>query len=178
VKRLYLVDEFTREALAKEAERRIDADKILDVLERIVSERATRPEFVRCDNGPEMTSHALPDWCRFSRTGTAFIEPGSRWENPFVESFNSRARQAPGRRGVHPPRQAKVMIEDYRQDYNRCRPYRAHGKMTPAAFATAGGRPTLRPRPPALPCSKNQPPSTGSHSRRDIELYVLMCHRR
>ena len=39
-----------------------------------------------------MTSAALRDWCRFSRTGAAFIEPGSPWENPFVESFNSRVR--------------------------------------------------------------------------------------
>jgi transposase InsO family protein len=49
----------------------------------------TYPEFVRRDNGPEMTSHALRDWCRFSRTGAAFIRPGSPWKNPFVESFNS-----------------------------------------------------------------------------------------
>ena len=51
-----------------------------------------RPRFVRCDNGPELTAHALRDWCRFSRTGAAFIEPGSPWQNPFVESFNGRVR--------------------------------------------------------------------------------------
>ena len=102
VKLLYVVDEFTREALAMEAERRIDADKVVDVLDRIVRERGTHPEFVRCDNGPEMTSAALKDWCRFSRTGTAFIEPGSPWENPFVESFNSRVRdELLISRGVH-----------------------------------------------------------------------------
>ena len=61
VKLLYVVDEFTREALAMEAERRIDADKVVDVLDRIVSERGSHPEFVRCDNGPEMTSAALRD---------------------------------------------------------------------------------------------------------------------
>ncbi len=92
VKLLNIVDEFTREALAMEAERSIDADKVVDILDRIISELGRRPELLRCDNGPEMTSHALGDWCRFSRTGTAFIEPGSPWENPFVESFNSRVR--------------------------------------------------------------------------------------
>ena len=92
LKLLYVVDEFTREALAMEAERRIDADKVVDVLDQIVAGRGRGPEFVRCDNGPEMTSPALRDWCRFSRTGAAFIEPGSPWENPFVESFNSRVR--------------------------------------------------------------------------------------
>jgi transposase InsO family protein len=136
VKLLYVVDEFTREALAMEAERRIDADKVVDVLDRLVAERSGSPEFVRCDNGPEMTSHALRDWCRFSRTGTAFIEPGSPWENPFVESFNSRVRDELLAVEVFTClAEAKVMIEDYRQDYNRCRPHRAHGMMTPAAFA-------------------------------------------
>ena len=139
VKLLYVVDEFTREALAMEAERRIDADKLVDVLDRIVRARGSHPEFVRCDNGPEMTSNALRDWCRFSRTGAAFIEPGSPWENPFVECFNSRVRDELLAVEVFTClAEAKVMIEDFRQDYNRCRPHRAHGMMTPAAFALAG----------------------------------------
>jgi putative transposase len=92
IKLLYVVDEFTREALAMVAERSIDADKVVDILDRIIAEQVRRPALLRCDNGPEMTSHALRDWCRFSRTGAAFIEPGSPWENPFVESFNSRVR--------------------------------------------------------------------------------------
>ena len=92
---------------------------------------------MRCDNGPEMTSNALRDWCRFSRTGAAFIEPGSPWENPFVESFNSRVRDELLAVEVFTClAEAKVMIEDFRQDYNRCRPHRAHGMMTPAAFKT------------------------------------------
>ncbi len=66
VKLLYVVDEFTREALAMEAERRIDGDQVVDVLDRIIREQGRRPELVRCDNGPEMTSNALRDWCRFS----------------------------------------------------------------------------------------------------------------
>jgi putative transposase len=148
VKLLYVVDEFTREALSMGAERRIDADKLVDVLDRIVSERGGYPEFVRCDNGPEMTSNALRDWCRFSRTGTAFIEPGSPWENPFVESFNSRVRDELLAVEVFSClTEVKVMIEDYRRDYNRCRPHRAHRMMTPAAFA-AGWReahPALTP---------------------------------
>ena len=63
VKPLYVVGECTREALALETERRIDGDKVVDVLDWIVRERRTYPEFVRCDNGPEMTSNALRDWC-------------------------------------------------------------------------------------------------------------------
>ena len=136
VKLLYVVDEFTREALAMEAERRIDGDKVVEVLDRIIAEQSRRPQLVRCDNGPEMTSHALRDWCRFSRTGAAFIEPGSPWENPFVESFNSRVRDELLAVEIFSClAEAKVMVEDYRQDYNRHRPHRAHGLMTPAAFA-------------------------------------------
>jgi putative transposase len=136
VKLLYVVDEFTREALAMEAERRIDADRVVDILDRIVRERGRHPELVRCDNGPEMTSNALKDWCRFSRTGAAFIEPGSPWENPFVESFNSRVRDELLSVEVFTClAEAKVMVEDFRDDYNRRRPHRAHGMMTPSAFA-------------------------------------------
>jgi putative transposase len=83
VKLLYVVDEFTREALAMEAERRIDADRaddVLDVLDRIVSERGSYPQSLRCDNGVEMTFNALRDWCRLSRTSAGFIQPGSPWE--------------------------------------------------------------------------------------------------
>jgi len=137
VKLLYVVDEFTREALAMEAERSIDADRVVDVLDRIVRERGGHPQFVRCDNGPEMTSNALRDWCKFSRTGAAFIEPGSRWENPFVESFNSRVRDELLAVEVFTClAEAKVMVEDFRDDYNRRRPHRAHGMMTPEAFKT------------------------------------------
>jgi putative transposase len=137
VKLLYVVDEFTREALAMEAERSIDADRVVNVLDRVIAEQARRPELVRCDNGPEMTSAALRDWCRFSRTGAAFIEPGSPWENPFVESFNSRVRDELLSGEVFSClAEAKVMVEDFRQDYNRCRPHRAHGMMTPQAFKT------------------------------------------
>ena len=136
VKLLYVVDEFTREALAMEAERRIDADYVVDVLDRIVRQRGTYPQFVRCDNGPEMTSAALKDWCRFSQTGAAFIEPGSPWQNAYVESFNSRVRdELLAVEQFSCLAEVKVMVEDFRQDYNRLRPHRAHAMMTPAAFA-------------------------------------------
>ena len=67
-------------------ERGIDADKAVSVLEALAAERGA-PAHLRCDNGPEMTGHALKDWCVLSNAGTAFIEPGSPWQNPFVESF-------------------------------------------------------------------------------------------
>ncbi len=145
LKLLYVVDEFTREALAMIADRRIDADRAVDELERIVREQGRRPELVRCDNGPEMTSAALRDWCRFSGARAAFIEPGAPWENPFVESFNSRVRDELLSVEVFSClAEAKVMIEDFRIDYNRARPHRAHGMITPAAFAASLRQPLPR----------------------------------
>jgi putative transposase len=136
LKCLHVVDEHTREALAIEVERRIDADHTVGVLERIVSERGRPPEHVRMDNGPELTANALRDWCRFSGTGTAYIEPGSPWENPFVESFASRFRdEVLAVEAFDSLPEAKVVIEDWRTTYNTMRPHSALGWKTPAGYA-------------------------------------------
>jgi putative transposase len=145
LKLLHVVDEFTREALAIECRRRIDADQTVAVLDRLVGERGTAPAFLRCDNGPEMTAHALRDWCRFSNAGSAYIEPGSPWQNPYVESFGGRVRdELLAVELFSCLTEAQVLIEDWRIDYNHRRPHSALQMMTPAAFA-AGLR---RPLPP------------------------------
>jgi len=81
-----VVDEFTREALVMRVERSIGADETVAQLETQVARRGRAPRFLRCDNGPELTSHALRDWCRFSHAETAFIEPGAPWH----EDYNTR----------------------------------------------------------------------------------------
>jgi putative transposase len=140
LKLLHVVDEFTREALAIECHRRIDADKTVSVLDQLVAERGTAPGFLRCDNGPEMTANAIRDWCRFSRAGSAYIEPGSPWQNPYVESFGGRVRdELLAVELFSCLTEACVLIEDWRQDYNHYRPHSALGMMTPVAFA-AGWR--------------------------------------
>ncbi len=70
----------------------IDADATVACLDKIVGARGGHPTFIRCDNGPELTADALRDWCRFGGAGAAYIEPGSPWENPWVESYGSRMR--------------------------------------------------------------------------------------
>jgi putative transposase len=92
IKILHVVDEFTRESLADVVDHSIDADATVAALDKIAAARGRPPVFVRCDNGPELTAHALRDWCRFAGTGTSYIEPGSPWENPWVESYASRVR--------------------------------------------------------------------------------------
>jgi putative transposase len=143
LKLLNVVDEFTRESLAMHVDRSITADQTVEVLERLAVVRGA-PGHVRCDNGPELTSHALRDWCRFSKptpdttTKTAFIEPGAPWENAFVESFNSRVRdELLNVETFSCLAEAQVVIEDWRQDYNQRRPHSALGMRTPTAFAAA-----------------------------------------
>jgi transposase InsO family protein len=83
-----------------------------------------------------MTAHALRDWCQLSKTGTAFIEPGSPWQNPFVESFHSRVRdELLDIEEFCSLAEAQVVIGDWREDYHQRRPHSALGMLTPATFA-------------------------------------------
>jgi putative transposase len=135
LKLLNVVDEFTRESLVMLVQRNIDADTVVAVRERLAAERRA-PEYLRSDNGPEMTAHALRDWCELSGTGTAFIEPGSPWQNPYVESFHSRVRdELLDVEEFSCLAEARVVIEDWRQDYNQRRPHSALGMRSPSAFA-------------------------------------------
>jgi transposase InsO family protein len=133
---LHVVDEHTREALAIRVERGIDADQTVSVLERIVSSCNRSPELLRMDNGPELTANALRDWCRFAHMGTSYIEPGSPWENPFVESFASRFRdEVLSVEELVSLREAKLVSEEWRHIYNHLRPHSSLGWRTPAAYA-------------------------------------------
>jgi putative transposase len=136
IRLLNVVDEFTREALVMLVARSVDADTTVAVLERLVCERGVAPEFLRMDNGPELTAHALQDWCRFSGAGTAYIDPGSPWQNPFVESFHSRVRdELLDVEEFACLAEARVVIGDWREDYNTSRPHSALGMRPPAVFA-------------------------------------------
>ncbi|WP_114797477.1 IS3 family transposase [Gaiella occulta] len=137
VKLLHVVDEHTREALAIEVARSIDADHTVRVLDRIVA-TGRRPELLRSDNGPELTANALRDWCRLGGSGQAFIEPGSPWENPFVESFGSRVRdEVLSVEAFGSLAEAAVVLEDWRKIYNTQRPHGSLGWKTPAAYAAS-----------------------------------------
>ncbi len=136
LKLLNIVDEFTRQALAIITDRSIDADRTVATLEQIVTDRSTAPSFVRCDNGPELTANALRDWCRFTGTGTAYIEPGSPWENPYVESFGGRLRdELLAVEQFDTLLEAQVVIEDWRNDYNHHRPHSSLGWLSPSVYA-------------------------------------------
>jgi putative transposase len=178
LKLLNIVDECTREALAMHVAHSITADRTVAELERVAAERGA-PEHLLCDNGPELTAHALWDWCRFSGAATAFIEPGAPWQNPFVESFNARVRdELLDVEAFSCLAEARVVIADWREDYNHHRPHSALGMLAPAVFA-AGYQPTDAPRPgaaalgppgltPRHPAAQTDtvPPGPSTHSHR------------
>lgn len=87
-----VADEFTREPLATAAARSFTADDTTILLDTIIAGTGHRPEYLRMDNGPEITAAAMRDWCRFADVATAFVEPGSPWQNGYSESFNGHFR--------------------------------------------------------------------------------------
>jgi putative transposase len=130
-----LVDEHTREALAMRVARTCTADDVVAVLEDLVSKRGA-PEHLRMDNGPELIAWALRDYCRLTGTRTTYIEPGSPWENPFVESFNGRVRdELLNVEEFASLFEAEVIIEAWRVEYNVYRPHSSLGGLTPAEYA-------------------------------------------
>lgn len=136
IKMLNVIDEFTREALAIEVDRSIDADHVVAVLERLAAQRGSAPVYVRFDNGPEFVAHAVADWCRFTGTNSVFIDPGSPWQNAWIESFNGKFRdELLNGWQFDSLQEARVIIEDWRIDYNWKRPHTAHGDLTPGEFA-------------------------------------------
>jgi putative transposase len=147
LKLLNVVDEHTRQALAIVVERSIDADATVAVLDRVVAERGTAPRCIRCDNGPELTANALRDWCRFNHAGSSYIEPGSPWQNPYVESFGGRLRdELLAVEAFNSLLEAQVLVEDWRIEYNTVRPHSALGYLTPTDYAktwTATHQPEL-----------------------------------
>jgi putative transposase len=137
IKLLNIVDEYTRECPAIVVDRSIDADRVVATLDRLSVTRGT-PAFVRFDNGPEFIAAAVADWCRFNNVGTCFIDPGSPWQNAWIESFNGRLRdEFLNDWQFASLLEAQALIEDWCIDYNMNRPHSAHGDLTPNEFTQA-----------------------------------------
>ena len=132
-----IVDEHTREALTMRVGRHCTADDLLVELDRLV-DRYDAPSSLRCDNGPELIAWALRDWCRMSRIGISYIEPGSPWENAYVESFNGRVRdELLNIEEFGSLLEAQVVVEAWRIEYNTYRPHGALDGLTPAEVRAA-----------------------------------------
>lgn len=135
VKVLNVTEEFTRESLAGHVARSITAKGVVAVLEEIVLTRRA-PENIRCDNGPEFIADALRRWCERKGSRTLFIEPGSPWQNAYVESYNDKQRrELLNGEVIDSVLEAQILIDDWRLDYNTYRPHQSLGYLTPVAFA-------------------------------------------
>jgi len=159
LKLLTIEDEYTRESLGIEVERRLTSTDVIETL-RYLFELRGAPGWIRSDNGPEFIARALRQWLRDSGVGTLYIEPGAPWENAYGESFNSRFRDELLDRELFTSlREAKVLVEDYWLQYNHRRPHSSLGYQTPAAFAARCTRTdessgALPPNPRLLPLRK------------------------
>lgn len=132
---LVIIDEFSRECLAIVVARRLQSKHVLECLSDLFLARGT-PDYLRSDNGPEFTAAAVRRWLGVVGVGTLFIEPGSPWENGYVESFNGKFRaELLNRELFDTLLEAKVLIERWRQEYNTFRPHSALGYRPPAPEA-------------------------------------------
>jgi len=129
---LNLVDEFTHECLAIRVARQLKASDVIDVLSHLFIRRGV-PGHIRSDNGPEFVAKPVQAWIRAVGAKTAYIAPGSPWENGYVESFNARLRDELLNGEIfYSLREAQIIIESWRRHYNTVRPHASLGYRPPA----------------------------------------------
>lgn len=144
IRMLTLIDEHSRECLAIDVARSLKSEDVLERLSDLFVRRGV-PMYIRSDNGSEFTATAVRQWLQRVGVKTLFIEPGSPWENGYVESFNGKLRdELLAREQFDTLLEAKVLIERWRRHYNTVRPHSsldyqppAPEAIQPASFASA-----------------------------------------
>jgi transposase InsO family protein len=132
---LNIIDEYTRECLAMLVARQIRNQDVIDLLFHLFIFRGI-PEHIRSDNGPEFTAKAVRRWLNRLGVKTLFIERGSPWENGYIESFNGKLRDELLNLEIFTTlEEAKVLIEQWRREYNQVRPHSARNYRPPAPQA-------------------------------------------
>ncbi len=127
VRLLNVIDEFTRECLAIRVARKLKAPDVVDVLSDLFILRGV-PAHVRSDNGPEFIAQSVQKWIAAVGAKTAYITPGSPWENGYIESFNARLRDELLNGEIfYSLREAQILIESWRRHYNGVRPHASLG---------------------------------------------------
>ena len=142
---LNVIDEFTKEALIIRVDRKLNSTDVVDALTDLFILRGP-PEFIRSDNGPEFVAIKVRDWIEAVGAQTAFIEPGSPWENGYYESFNARFRnELLDGEVFYTLREAQILIERWRRLYNTVRPHSALSYRPPApeSVVPVDRRPTM-----------------------------------
>ena len=132
IRMLTVLDEYSRKSLAIRVDYKLKADDVLDVLSDLFMTEGI-PDYIRSDNGSEFTAKHLRDWLKDLQVKTAFIEPGSPWENGYNESFNGRLRdELLNGELFYSLKEAQIIIENWRNHYNRIRPHSSLGYRPPA----------------------------------------------
>ena len=163
-----VVDEFTRECLAIRIGRRLGSADVIDTLADLFITRGT-PGYIRSDNGPEFTAVAVKGWITGVRASTAFIEPGSPWENSYVESFNGKLRdELLGCEVFNSLAEARVLIEQWRVHDKTVRPHPALGCRPPAPEVVLMA-PIMMPTIPGPTGSAAPRPAMHCHLSRTIQ---------
>ena len=127
-----ILDEFSRECLEIRVKRKLNSTDVIDALTDLFILRGV-PAFIRSDNGPEFVAKTVRDWIQAVGARTAYIEPGSPWENGYCESFNARLRDELLNGEIfYTLREAQIIIEQWRKHYNTIRPHSALGCRPPA----------------------------------------------
>ena len=163
---LCVIDEFTREALAIRVKRRLNST---DVLETRADQMILRgpPGYVRSDNGPEFIAKTLHEWIAGVDAQTAYIEPGSPWENGYCESFNSKLRDELLNGEIFfSLAEAQVLIQAWRRRYNAVRPHSSLGYRPPAPETVIPCGGALEPwaSAPAIEGARSPTPTMASES--------------
>lgn len=134
LKCLTVIDEFTRECLAIDVAGSIRSGRVIEVLSRLVSLHGA-PKYLRSDNGPEFVSRAVLRWLAQSNIDTACIDPGKPWQNGSNESFNGKFRdECLSMQWFKNRFDAKILIEEFRRQFNEVRPHSSLGQLTPEQF--------------------------------------------
>ena len=132
---LNIIDEYTRECLAILVARKITNQEVINLLFNLFIFRGI-PEHIRSDNGPEFTAKAIRKWLSRLGVKALYIEPGSPWENGYIESFNGKLRDELLDREIFTTLQeAGALIEQWRREYNQVRPHSSIGYQPPAPEA-------------------------------------------
>jgi transposase InsO family protein len=165
LKFLTVLDEYTRESPAIEVGRSIRSKDVISVLEYLFMVRGV-PGYIRSDNGPEFMAQAINRWLEMNKVGPLYIEPGSPWENGYIESFHARLRdELLDRELFYSVKQAGVLAEDWRLEYNHHRPHSSLGYKTPAAFAASC----------LASASALAGPSPSPNRRENVENSLIRC---
>jgi putative transposase len=154
---LNIIDEFTRECLAIRVSRKLKAVDVIEVLSDLFILHGV-PAHIRSDNGPEFVAQAVRAWVSAVGAKTAYIEPGSPWENGYCESFNSKLRDELLKGEIfYTLKEAQIVIESWRRHYNTARPHSSLGYKPPAPEAVLWPAAQSRPAPPATPAVAPRP---------------------